>query len=71
MLIAVGALSLMDGGLKVLAPHYTPFQVASIRGFSALPLVLIWVAMRGGFGQLLRVRLPLHLARGALGIMMR
>lgn len=70
MLVAVGALSLMDGGLKVLSPHYTPFQVASIRGLSALPIVLVWVALRGGFGQLLRVRFPLHLARGILGITM-
>lgn len=70
MLVAVGALSLMDGGLKVLSTHYTPFQVASIRGFSTLPIVLAWVALRGGFGQLLRVRFPLHVARGLLGITM-
>ena len=31
MIVAVGALSLMDAGIKILAPHYSPFQVASIR----------------------------------------
>ncbi len=70
MLVAVGALSLMDAGLKILAPHYSPLQVASLRGLSALPFVIVWVGFRGGYGQLLRVRFALHFARGALGIMM-
>jgi drug/metabolite transporter (DMT)-like permease len=70
MLIAVGALSLMDGCLKLLSPHYSPFQVASLRGFSALPFIIVWIGFRGGFGQLLRVRFALHLARALLGIMM-
>lgn len=70
MIVAVGALSLMDASLKILAPHYSPLQVASLRGLSTLPLVLAWVAWRGGFGQLLRVRFPLHLARALMGIVM-
>ena len=70
MLVAVGALSLMDACLKVLAPHYTSLQVASLRGFSTLPVVLVWVALSGGFAQLLRVRWPLHIARGVAGIAM-
>jgi drug/metabolite transporter (DMT)-like permease len=70
MLIAVGALSLMDGCLKLLSPHYSPFQVASLRGLSALPFIIVWIGFRGGYGQLLRVRFPLHLARALLGIMM-
>jgi len=70
MLVAVGALSVMDAFLKILSPHYSPFQVASLRGLSALPFVIAWVGLRGGYGQLLRVRFPLHIARGALGIMM-
>ena len=69
MIIAVGALSLMDAFLKVLAPHYSPFQVASIRGLSALPFTIVWVGFRGGFGQLVRVRFGLHVVRAVLGIM--
>jgi drug/metabolite transporter (DMT)-like permease len=68
MIVAVGALSLMDASIKILAPHYAPLQVASLRGLSTLPLVLAWVAWSGGFGQLLRVRFHLHLARAAMGI---
>jgi drug/metabolite transporter (DMT)-like permease len=70
MIVAVGALSLMDACLKILAPHYAPLQVASLRGLSTLPLVLAWVAWTGGFGQLLRVRFSLHLARALMGIVM-
>jgi drug/metabolite transporter (DMT)-like permease len=70
MIIAVGALSLMDACLKVLAPHYSPFQVASVRGLSALPFVIAWVGLRGGYRQLLHVRFGLHIARAAIGIMM-
>ncbi len=70
MMVAVGALSLMDAFMKVLAPHYSPFQVASLRGLSALPFVIVWVGLRGGYGQLLRVRFGLHVIRAMLGIMM-
>ena len=41
MLVAVALFGLMDAGLKLLAPHYPPLQVAALRGASALPLVLI------------------------------
>ena len=70
MIIAVGALSLMDAFLKVLSPHYSAFQVASLRGMSALPFIIAWVGVRGGYGQLLRVRFGLHLVRAMLGILM-
>lgn len=68
MLVAVGALSLMDACLKVLAPHYSALQVASMRGLSTLPVVVAWVALSGGFGQLVRIRWPLQIARGVIGI---
>lgn len=68
MVIAVGAFSMMDAGLKVLSPDFPPMQVAALRGLATLPLALVWVAVDGGFGQLVRVRWPLHLLRGALGI---
>jgi drug/metabolite transporter (DMT)-like permease len=68
MLLAVALLSFMDLGLKMIAPHYPPLQVAALRALSSLPLVFAFVAWRGAFGTLLRVRWPLHLLRGALGI---
>lgn len=68
MLVAVASFALMDAGLKVLSPHYSAMQVASLRGFATLPVALVWVAVQGGFGQLLRVRFGLHLLRGGLGI---
>lgn len=70
MLVAVAMFSLMDAGLKVLSAHYAPLQVASLRGLVSLPLVLLWCALRGGFGQLLQVRWSLHLWRGALSVLM-
>jgi drug/metabolite transporter (DMT)-like permease len=68
MLVAVGSFSLMDTALKALSPHYTPMQVASLRGFATLPVILIWIGARRGFGRLLKVRFGLHLFRGVLGI---
>lgn len=68
MLVAVGSFSLMDAGLKVLSPHYSALQVACLRGLATLPIALAWVAVQGGFAQLLHVRFGLHLLRGALGI---
>jgi drug/metabolite transporter (DMT)-like permease len=68
MLLATALFSLMDTGLKLLAPHYPALQVASLRALSSLPLVIAFVAWRRAFGTLLRIRWPLHLLRGAIGI---
>ena len=68
MLAAVGAFSLMDAGMKTLAAHYPPLQVAALRGASSLPWLLPWVLLTVGWRPLLRVRWPLHLLRGAIGI---
>jgi len=68
MLAAVLMFSLMDALLKLLSEHYPPFQVAALRGASSLPFVLGWAFASGGGPSLLRVRWPLHLLRGALGI---
>jgi drug/metabolite transporter (DMT)-like permease len=68
MLLAAALFGLMDTGLKLLSPHYPALQVAALRALSSLPLVVAFVAWRGAFGSLLRVRWPLHLLRGALGI---
>ena len=70
MLASVGLFSLMDAALKTLSAHYPPFQVAALRGLSSLPLVLAWALATAGPRALLRVRWPLHLLRGVLGIVM-
>ena len=70
MLISVALFSLMDAALKTLSAHYPPFQVAALRGLSSLPLVLAWALWTVGAMPLLRVRWPLHLLRGVLGIAM-
>lgn len=70
MLLAVALFALMDAGLKLLAPHYPPLQVATLRGASALPLVLAWSLLTVGARGLLRVHWPLHLLRGVLGVAM-
>lgn len=70
MLAAVLMFALMDAGLKTLSAHYPPLQVATLRGLSSLPLVLAWVLWTTGLRPLLRIRWPLHLLRGVLGIIM-
>ncbi len=70
MLAAIALFGVMDAGLKLLAPHYAPLQVATLRGVSALPLVLVWALATVGVRGLLRVHWPLHLLRGVLGVVM-
>jgi drug/metabolite transporter (DMT)-like permease len=72
MLLAVAAFSLMDAGLKALSPHYPALQVAALRAWASLPVIIVWVALssRGSFMRLLKVRWSLHLLRGVLGIAM-
>jgi drug/metabolite transporter (DMT)-like permease len=70
MLAAVVMFALMDTMMKLLAAHYPAMQVAALRGLSALPLVCAWVVSRGALSSLLRVRWPLHLLRGVIGILM-
>jgi drug/metabolite transporter (DMT)-like permease len=70
MLFAVAMFALMDAGLKLLAPHYPPLQVAALRGLASLPFVLIWVLGTVSVKSLLRVYWRLHLLRGVLGVAM-
>lgn len=70
MLTGVAAFALMDAGLKLLTEHYSSVQVAALRGLCALPVVFVWALYAGGAGQLIRVRWPLHLVRGALSVAM-
>jgi drug/metabolite transporter (DMT)-like permease len=68
MLIAVVAFSIMDTMMKLLAAQFPPMQVAALRALSSLPLVCAYVAWRGAFRSILRIRWPLHLLRGVIGI---
>jgi len=70
MLVAAGAFAFMDAGLKLLTAHYPAAEVAALRGWASLPLVFIWALAMGGAGQLVRIRWPLHLIRGVLGVFM-
>jgi drug/metabolite transporter (DMT)-like permease len=68
MLVGGVMFALMDAGMKWIANSYSPFQVAALRSIAALPLVLLWILLRGRFRTLLRVHWPLHLLRGVLGV---
>jgi drug/metabolite transporter (DMT)-like permease len=70
MMIAVFMFSLMDTAMKLLAAHYPAMQVAALRSLSSLPLVCAYVAWRGGFSTILRVRWSLQLLRAVVGIAM-
>ena len=70
MLTGVAAFAFMDAGLKLLTAHYPATQVAALRGLAALPVVFAWALYSGGARQLIQVRWPLHLVRGALAVFM-
>ena len=70
MLLAVGFFSLMDTLMKLLVAHYPALQVAALRGLSALPLVLVYVAWLGQGRSLWQVRWRLQAVRGLLTIVM-
>jgi drug/metabolite transporter (DMT)-like permease len=70
MLAAVLMFSVMDTIMKLLAAQYPAMQVAALRSLASLPLVCLYVAWRGGFATILRVRWPLHLLRAVIGIAM-
>ena len=70
MLVAVGFFALMDAVLKTLSATYPVLQIAALRGITALPLVLLYIAWRGAWHTVLKVRWQLHLLRGVLGITM-
>jgi drug/metabolite transporter (DMT)-like permease len=70
MLVAVGFFALMDAVLKTLSARYPVLQIAALRGMTALPLVLLYIAWRGAWQTVWKIRWPLHLLRGVLGIVM-
>jgi drug/metabolite transporter (DMT)-like permease len=68
MIAAFGSFSFMFAATKVIAPHYPPLEVASLRGLASLPIVVVWLLMRGPIVQVLRVRWSLQVLRGCLTI---
>lgn len=70
MLVAVGFFAFMDAVLKTLSATYPVLQIAALRGLTALPLVFLYIAWRGAWHTVLKIRWPLHLLRGVLGITM-
>lgn len=66
MLTAAGMFSLMDTAMKLLSEHYPAMQVTALRALSSLPLVCLYLLYRGAFKNVLQVRWPLHVLRGAL-----
>jgi drug/metabolite transporter (DMT)-like permease len=70
MLAAVVLFSMMDTTMKLLAAAFPPMQVAALRSLASLPLVCAYVAWRGAYRSILRVRWPLHLLRAVIGIVM-
>lgn len=70
MLAAVALFALMDAGLKGLATHYPPLQVAALRGAASWPLVALWALLTIGGRGLVRVRWSLHVLRGVIAVVM-
>lgn len=70
MIAAVGIFSVMDALMKHLAATYPPMQIASLRGASSLPFVLLSYAVTGRLAELRPRSVPMHLARAALSILM-
>jgi len=70
MLVAVGFFAFMDTLLKMLSGRYPALQVAAMRGWVALPLIVLWIQWRGSWHTLWHVRWRLHWLRGVLAICM-
>ncbi|PWF40368.1 DMT family transporter [Massilia glaciei] len=70
MLLAVAMFSLMDTAMKLLSAHYPAMQVAALRALTSLPLVCAYLAWRGAFAGILKVRWALHLSRAVIGVAM-
>ena len=66
---AVAAFAGMDALLKLLVGTYPPFQVATLRGASALPFLLLPLVLTGQLRLLKPHRLSMHLLRGALWVL--
>mgnify|MGYP001499119800 CR=1 FL=1 len=68
MLLAGLLFAIMDAAMKWIADAYSPFQVSALRSIAAMPLVILWIVLRGKVGTLWRIHWPLHLFRGVIGV---
>ncbi len=70
MVLAVFMFALMDTVMKLLSQSYPAVQVAALRSLTSLPLVAVYVGIKVGYGDIFRIRWPLHILRAVLGIAM-
>lgn len=70
MVLAVFMFALMDTVMKLLSQRYPAIQVAALRSLTSLPLIVIYVGIKVGYGDIFRIRWPLHILRAVLGIAM-
>lgn len=70
MMLAVFMFALMDTVMKVLSQRYPAIQVAALRSLTSLPLIIVYVGIKVGYGDIFRIRWPLHLLRAVMGIAM-
>jgi drug/metabolite transporter (DMT)-like permease len=70
MVLAVFMFALMDTVMKLLSQRYPAIQVAALRSLTSLPLIVVYVGIKVGYGDIFRVRWPLHILRAVLGIAM-
>jgi drug/metabolite transporter (DMT)-like permease len=66
MLCAVAVFAVMDGLLKLMAQYYPPMQVATLRGITSLPFMLVPLLVMRRLRDLRPRRFGMHLLRGAL-----
>ena len=70
MILAVAVFAVMDLCLKIVSNQLLPLQVATLRAVASLPFVLLGVVWTGQLRALRMRRYGLHLARGALSVVM-
>ncbi len=70
MVLAVFMFAMMDTVMKLLSQRYPAIQVAALRSLTSLPLIVLYVGVKVGYGGIFKIRWPLHLLRAVLGIAM-
>ena len=66
LVLGIAVFSLQDLIIKLLSDSYPIHQALTIRSLSALPVLLVLVALDGGLRSLASARLPALLGRGAV-----
>ncbi|WP_159704616.1 DMT family transporter [Massilia sp. 9I] len=70
MVLAVFMFAMMDTVMKLLSQRYPAIQVAALRSLTSLPLIVVYVGVKVGYGGIFKIRWPLHFLRAVLGIAM-